>query len=78
MRLPDARAEQKVRDQANVFHSCLDKSCLTCFANLAVSALNAKNDAINGYCRELDAMSRERGALSSEVIILRSKIGGPA
>ena len=77
--LPNLRAEDKVRAKADPNHRCWDKGnfCAICVANLAVFALNAKNDAINGYCRELDAMSRERGALGREVIILRSTIGRP-
>ena len=77
MTIIDVHAEDKVRAQADPNHRCWDKGnfCAICVANLAVSALNAKNDAINGYCRELDAMSRERSALSSEVVILRSTIG---
>ena len=78
MTVIDMHAEDKVRAQADPSHRCYIDRCLTCFANMAVDAINAKNESLNGYCRELDAMSRERGALGREVIILRSKIGGPA
>ena len=80
MTIIDLHAEDKVRAKADPNHRCWDKGnfCAICVANLAVSALNAKNDAINGYCVQLDAMSRERSELAREVAELRKYIGSLA
>ena len=78
MTILDMHAEDKVRAQADPSHHCQNSRCITCFANIAVYALNAKNEVVNESIATLNTMSRERSELAREVAELRKYIGSLA